>query len=81
MREFERIEPFGFLAEETRSAVLLSTIRNMMNGKNSVPFEPIDFLGNHPAFEPVRRKRTTELTTPKQTSLEMKDILKSIAGK
>lgn len=81
LREFEQIEPFGYMADEQRSAALLAHISNMMRGKDSIPFESIDFLGNHPAFEPIRRRRTTELTTPKQNAAEMKDILKSIAGK
>lgn len=78
--EFERIEPFGWLSEERRAARLRAQIWNMMGSKNDIPMTELDFCPDHPALDQSRKQRKKELTTPRQTKSQMRDVLLKIAG-
>lgn len=79
-REFERIEPFGFLIDEQRQGRLQAQISNMMRSKDCRPTIPLDFMLGHPALEDQRLARKDELTRPKQTVDVMRQMLGIIHG-
>jgi hypothetical protein len=44
MMAFERIEPFGALADEYRLGTIPATFANVNRGKDDDPYEPADFM-------------------------------------
>lgn len=79
--EYNKIEPFGFLAEELRFASLKCHISNMMGGKKNFKFIDLDFMPYHPLLKHDHALRAKNIQAPKQTTAQMKEMLRMIHGK